>query len=289
MFDFLNKKINYFFAGALSKEVNEFFYDKDALRLHSYVNEKREIDKRNSLGLKTFVDSGAFTAMTKNIAFDLEAYIDYLNQNEEHFHLYCQFDTIPFGEIDGEESAKRTIDNYFYMRSKLKNKDKLVYCFHCGEDFKHLEKMLSLDEPIKYIALGGIAKKNKKIRYEFLDKAFEVIKNSKNPNVKVHGFGLGSIDIVEKYPFDSVDSTSWIWYGAFGGVFFENKRVPVSNQLKDRKNYYTKMKEEDLALLNKYIEVDNFKIEDLETTPSARHKFNALQIMRFLNKLEEKK
>lgn len=287
MYEFLNGKLSYFFAGALNKTTNEFFYDKDILKLHSYVNEKREIDKRIKRGLKTFVDSGAFSAMTRGIEINIDDYIDYLNKNEEYFYLYCQFDTIPFENITGEESAKKTIDNYYYMRSRLKNPDKLLYCFHCGEPFEYLENILNNDDQVKYIALGGVAKKKKSTRIEFLNKAFEVIKNSKNPNVKVHGFGIGDLDIITKYPFTSVDSTTWIWYGAFGSVFYEGNRVPVSERMKDNKKYYENLNKEKYDKFMKEIESHGFKIEDISKTPTVRHIVNILQIHNYLKKMEE--
>jgi hypothetical protein len=39
------------------------------------------------------------------------------------------------------------------------------------------------------------------------------------PKVKVHGFGLTSLPMMLRYPWWSVDSTSWVMTGRMGGIF----------------------------------------------------------------------
>jgi hypothetical protein len=44
------------------------------------------------------------------------------------------------------------------------------------------------------------------------------------PKVKIHGFGLTSIPLLVRYPWYSVDSTSWVMTGRFGAVFVPKKK-----------------------------------------------------------------
>lgn len=275
MFNFINEVEGFplFFAGCYSKRINNFFDERNCLRLHSYAIEKKGILERIDKGLKTFVDSGAFTAMNKGIKLDIDEYINFLNQYEEHFLLYCQFDTIPVGEITGEQSARATKENYWYMRNKLKNPDKLLYCFHYGEDFKYLEEILNDDIKIPYIALGGLAKRGKKAREEFISKAFEVIKNSKNPNVKVHAFGVTSFDILEKYPFTSADSTSWIYFGRLGNLETSIGRINVSNKLTNEPNHYNKLTETEKITVLKEVQNRGYDFSTLEKCYKERIKY----------------
>jgi len=41
---------------------------------------------------------------------------------------------------------------------------------------------------------------------------------SGRPRLKVHGFGITAIPIMERYPWCSVDSSSWIQSAAFGSI-----------------------------------------------------------------------
>lgn len=290
MFNFINETDGFplFFAGYYSKRINNYFDERNCLRLHSYAIEKKGILERVNKGLKTFVDSGAFTAMNKGIQLDIDEYIDFLNQYEEHFLLYCQFDTIPVGDITGEESAKATKENYWYMRSKLKNPDKLLYCFHCGEDFKYLEDILNDPIQIPYIAFGGLAKKGKKTREEFLNKAFEVIKNSKNPNVKVHAFGVTDFDILERYPFTSADSTSWLWGGVFGRIISKYGKFLISDRKPDDKKHIENQSEELQALIKEEIKSVGLDYEKMKTIQDERNQFNILSFIKWAKSYKPK-
>ena len=88
------------------------------------------------------------------------------------------------------------------MRERVKQPNKLLPVFHIGEDFKYLNNMCNaiLDgKHIPYIALGGTVGLDRKTKDTWYNTAFRVIKQSKNPNVKVHAFGMTSLDILEKY------------------------------------------------------------------------------------------
>ena len=62
-----------------------------------------------------------------------------------------------------------------------------------------------------YFPLGGlvpIALERNKIQ-NWLDYCFSTIRDK----VKVHGFGINSFYLMQRYPFYSVDATSWLTYG----------------------------------------------------------------------------
>jgi hypothetical protein len=45
------------------------------------------------------------------------------------------------------------------------------------------------------------------------------------PRVKVHGFGLTTLDLMYRYPWYSVDSTSWVKIGMFGAIYLDIKQL----------------------------------------------------------------
>ena len=116
----------YFFAGVDYKATEDWLIKNDCLRLLSYVNDKRLIEKRCEQNQPTFVDSGAFSAMNRKLSIDLDEYINWLNEREENLLMYCVWDYIPLTEEVAEEYAKKTWENYLYMKDKLVDRKSVV-------------------------------------------------------------------------------------------------------------------------------------------------------------------
>ena len=140
------------------------------------------------------------------------------------------------------------------MRERVKQPNKLLPVFHIGEDFKYLNNMCNaiLDgKHIPYIALGGTVGLDRKTKDTWYNTAFRVIKQSKNPNVKVHAFGMTSLDILEKYPFTSADSTSWLMTAANGNIHTRFGIVNVVEGGKNKPNHISKLSLEANELIQK--------------------------------------
>ena len=217
-----NENFKYYFASGQSIALEKHFVERKIPRLQSFVNEKRAILRRTRDGGVTFIDSGAFSAMTQGAEINVDDYINFLNEYDEGVEICCQWDTIPVG-VEPEVASQQTWDNYWYMRERLKSPEKLLYVFHEGEDYKWLEKALQHDE-ITYIALGGVAKKPFKIRDKFFETCFEIISKVK-PTVKTHAFGMTNRKLLEKYPFTSADSTSWMYPAKFGTIHWGDWKI----------------------------------------------------------------
>lgn len=186
--------------------------------LHSYwyfksLPDEKIIDAFKMTKGNIMIDSGAFTAWSREIDLDVDEYLKWINKWNQYITLFGQIDVIPPKKADKqqiEECCQKTWDNYLYMRKRMKSPEKLLYTFHFGEDFKWLVQALeyrdSDGKPIEYIAFGGLVGRSTKQRISFLDKCFNIIKNSSNPNIKVHGFGVSSEKLWRRYPFESCDS-----------------------------------------------------------------------------------
>ena len=95
--------------------------------------------------------------------------------------------------------------------------------FHPKEDFKWLDKYI---EEYDYIGIGGLGQDfNKSQYFNFGDKVFSKVCDTPNrlPKVKVHGFAMTSPDLLIRWPFFSVDSTSWVMYGKYGIILVPRK------------------------------------------------------------------
>lgn len=156
---------------------------------------------------KIFLDSGAYSAFTKNVEIDIQEYISFIKKYKKHLTAYAVLDVI--GDVSG------TLKNQMIMEDAGLNP---VPCFHIGEPVKYLKKYINNYE---YIALGGMVPVSTPDLKPWLDDVFSKYICDENgmPRVKVHGFGMTVISLMLRYPWYSVDSTSWLMTGRFGGVF----------------------------------------------------------------------
>ena len=158
-----------------------------------------------------FLDSGAFSAKTQGVKIDIDKYIEFIKQYKDKMSVYAILDSIG--------DWKKTEENQNYMESKGINP---IPCYHYGEPINQLKKMVA---NYKHIAIGGMAV-NTGFKIDFLDDCFDIICNSDGtPKIKVHGFGMTIVDLVKKYPWYSVDSTSSILSSAMGNIFSKEGRI----------------------------------------------------------------
>jgi hypothetical protein len=211
-----------------------------------------------------FLDSGAFSVENSGVPIDIQEYIAYLQDNKEHIDIYANLDVI--------DNVEETLKNQKIME---KAGLKPLPCFHMDEDFKYLRDYV---EKYPYIALGGMVGQDKKEIIPWLDKCFKIIcdKNGK-PRIKVHGFGIGDVELLWRYPFFySVDSTSWLRLGINGSVNvpkskngkYDYSQTPYTIAVPDilrstkkkGKNYWDKLPDDLKAYCLKYFTEKGYKL-----------------------------
>ena len=275
-----------YFAG--SEAFTNLVFDYPINLLMSYFYVKDKFNKVNfdkdMFSRKIFIDSGAFTAWTKGKSINVDEYIEWINNNNDYIYLYGQIDSIPGDIVKGatkeqvEEAAQKTWENYLYMRPKMKNPDGLLYTFHVGEPYEYLKQALEWKDSdgklIPYIALGGMVGKPRQVKEQFLDNCFEIIKNSSNPNVKVHAFGMTSFDLLEQYPITSADSTSWIMTGANGGIKTDMGVINVSVNKKKLPEHYSHLDSIHQDNFNNTIKKYGFTLDELSDSYENRLRYH---------------
>lgn len=150
---------------------------------------------------KLFLDSGAFSAFTRNVQINIDDYCDFIKSHSASIEMYAALDVIG--------NAEATRKNVEYMEAKGLHP---LPTFHYKSPISELHRMC---EKYDYIALGGlvpIARQRKRMQ-AWLDTCFSVIKQYWP--IKVHGFGVNAYWAWERYPFYSVDATSWQASGRF--------------------------------------------------------------------------
>lgn len=167
------------------------------------------------------LDSGAFTAWTKQTKIDIEQYTKFCLDNQECFDVIVALDVIPgkWGQKyityeEREQAAEEGWENYIYMRESGVDPDKLMHIFHMGDEFKWLDKIV---KEMDYIGLSPANDKQTKAKVQWLDKCMSYVINKDGyPKVKFHGFAVTALPIMFRYPWYSVDSTMWCQWAGYG-------------------------------------------------------------------------
>lgn len=233
-----------------------------------------------------FIDSGAFSIHTGKANTTVDEYIEFLNSIDDDIDVFAQLDTIPgkFGQPksqeDYKESAKKSWDNYLYMRERVKSPDKLMPVFHFGESFDALENMLHWrDSDGNHLDYIGISPANDASQGEkniYLQEVADVISASDNPHVKTHLYGMTSLDALSKYPCYSADSISHRLVSAYAKVLSVNygivsvSKKSRTSRTKSNMSFVDLADEYNMKKLTEEIESLGFTLEQIQNSASAR-------------------
>jgi len=110
-----------------------------------------------------------------------------------------------------------------------------------------------------YVAIGGIVTREiKPSEYKYFT---WLLNEARKENCKVHALGFTNLKGLEKYPFYSVDSTSWLSGNRFGAIYYfdaqdnaktrQAKRAKGKNKRNRKNNFYEWVK------FSKYMEFKN--------------------------------
>lgn len=296
----------YVFSGSLTKEMHDMllampnFEPLDILvsQLDRSAIRQTIQWKREGFCRWLFIDSGAFSVHTGKAKCTTDEYIEYLNSIDDDIDVFAQLDTIPgrFGQPktpeDYAESAKKSWENYLYMRSKVKSPNKLMPVFHFGENFTWLKNMLEWkDENGNHLEYVGISPANDVSQNEkniYLREVADVIAASSNPNVKTHLYGMTSLDALSKYPCYSADSISHrlisgyckILSYNFGVISVSKRQRTVMS--KSNLSFLDTADDINLGILEKELAELGFTLEQVQESPSARVVITMHNIQRLL-------
>lgn len=274
-----------YFAGSQFRTGDKYLIENSLPRLMSQLNDRTGVEhyKLNEFSGKFFIDSGAYTAHNSDTILDVDKYIEYINSNDM-FTLAAQVDTIPgrFGHVktrqEIEEASAKTWENFLYMVVRLKNPKILIPVYHQGEDIKYLKRMLEFryedNTPLWYLGLSPANDSHTNEKRIFIDKCFDIIKSSSNPDVKTHAFGMTSLKVLEDFPLTSADSTSWKITGANGGIMTKFGVIAVSSKKSTDPKHYTNMPKEAQKELSNYVQSFGFNLAELGEDYKCRMVFN---------------
>jgi len=247
-----------YFAGvnkpSLMKDVNDLGV-KNILSSYYYIsNKKQPYTLPKGMGL--FLDSGGFTARMKEEEMSVQDYINFIKKNP-HIKVYANLDVAtPEETLTNQETMEKQglkplpVFHYSEMISKKWNYLMEEYC-----------------QEYDYVAIGGLKttlqerrKGIQKNKQKYLNFCFSI---ANKYNTKIHGFGMTHPKFISKYPFHSVDSTSWLSGSMYGLLYFYEHGTINIFSIKKWRNTKQQGKQLD--------------------------KFNAIQWVKYANYLKEKK
>lgn len=185
-----------------------YYYIKEKLYATDLIF---EYDMKNKVNL--FLDSGAFSAHSQGTEINIQEYIQFIKEHEDIIEVYANLDVIG--------SAEGTWKNQIIMEKAGLHP---LPVYHYGEDIKWLKRILR--RGYDYIALGGMVPISTKDLKVWLDDLFSTYLTDEKgfPTIKVHGFGLTALTLMLRYPWYSVDSTSWVVTGRLGSIYIPKYR-----------------------------------------------------------------
>lgn len=242
------------------------------LESYHYVGKQKSVDAMRDNKAQVFIDSGAFSAFTLGITIDIAEYCNYIKRNAD---IIRKEDGVVMASVlDGIGDPLLTYRNQLTMESLGA---KPLPCFHAGEDERYLEWYV---KNYDYITLGGMVGSSTKALCVWLDRMWEryLTDGSGRPRLKVHGFGITAVPIMERYPWHSVDSSSWIQSAAFGSIISpDHGPLSVSEKSPSRHDAGQHVSnltpvEQDYVL--RMLEQQGFTYERLSTVYESRAAYN---------------
>ncbi len=238
--------------------------------------------------MELFLDSGAYSAWTKGVTVDLEKYAAFILANKGAFAVVANLDVIPGGpgripsSAEIEKAAEEGWENWLTLTKMLCPAGIVpLHTYHRGENIRWLKRLMGEAD---YFGIGGLALKiGTSAKRAYLDEIMPLLTDEAGwPIRKLHGFGLTSLSMMRRYPWWSVDSSSWS-YGRYGHcyVMLGEKMTMLTFGARAasklvRGAHTTNFSALEQVALRRYVEAKGFTIAELAGDRLKRDVFNIL-------------
>lgn len=156
------------------------------------------------------LDSGGYTIRQKGGELRVEEYAEYIR--EHRVKLAFNLDTNDVQEtLEHQEFLDKNTPAY------------IIPIYHFSDFYERNGLLEKYVKKYDFIAIGGVAGNSLNINDErvFYNSVFRVTKDK----VKVHGLGITKEAHLKRYPFYSVDSTSWLGFARYGNSKIASKEM----------------------------------------------------------------
>lgn len=220
------KEIPQIFAGKMKWNLMSYYAIRKNTALAEYIRDNSE---------EILIDSGAHS-------FQKGKKVDWVKYTQEFADFIKKYDrpnVIGYFEMDVDNIIG--YEKVLELRKILENvSDKIIPVWHYNRGIDDYIQMCK-DYAGKIIAITGF--RGAEIRD---DQYLMFVKVAKKYGCKVHCLGMTRTDVLDKVPFDYVDSSSWLQNGVYGNIVGKGK-VSLDYSKKNRniiflENYKAGMK-----------------------------------------------
>ena len=258
---------------------------KHYLESYYYVGKRKRVDEIRHAGAQIFLDSGAYSAFTLGTVVNLKAYCRYIRENDDIIAKEGGIACVSVLDSIGDP-----LQTWHNQQEMEKQGSTPLPCFHYGEDERYLEYYSTHYD---YITLGGMVPISSLQLLHWLDRIWTkyLTDPSGNPKVQVHGFGLTTKKLLERYPWTSVDSSSWVMSAAHGTVLIPGLGpIAFSEHSPARKisgQHYDSLPPVQQQAISEVLDRLGFSKERLKTNYLSRWAINCLYFTDLSERLNE--
>lgn len=164
------------------------------------------------------LDSGAFTFMQNNSShLDWDEYI-------ERYAAFVKRNNISkFFELDID-----SVIGYDAVKEYRKKLERLTgrQCIPVWHNNRGKDEFVRMSQEYPYVAIGGLVGGSAEYNKRYWKYFPWFINTAHTYGAKIHALGFTSLEGIQKYHFDSVDSTAWTTGNRFGYVYrFDGKTM----------------------------------------------------------------
>lgn len=222
----------------------------------------------------------------------LEDYINFLRLHKGRMKFCVSLDVIFNPEASWDIYKQMTAQGL-----------KVLPVYHWGEDPKWLKKYLDCTD---YIGVGGVGKTATMSAWlPFGERTWKLLCDNKGkPLVRVHGFAMSSFELVKRFPYHSIDSTTAFTWSRYGSLMLPNKvgsgkagfnfsNTPIIYPVTPRRARASKHVDQlfptgvKRAAVEEYVELLGIPFEELRTQYGARDAANLFFMNRMIKTISE--
>lgn len=219
----LNRPFNMMFSGVEDDKNFQILYDmgiRNFLISFHYVQKKHlNTSRYEEMGIKFFVDSGAFTFIS-NLEFEdytieqWEKYIEtYLRWIEKHKSIVFAFASLDLEYLVGGEQVQIWNEKYF---EPFMLRTGIPVCFVYHDNATKLTWEQYCERyPYVGVSWGGLDTQGNDLKY-----GMNKLKVAEKYGAVVHGMAMTQTALLTKLPFYTVDSTTWLVGLQYGEINF---------------------------------------------------------------------
>lgn len=192
------------------------------LESYHYVHSQRSVDRIRADGIKVFLDSGAFSALTQGVKIDINKFCDYCHRNADIIEMVSVLDVIDF-----DDPIKAMKGSFKNLKEMERQGVKALPCYHQGEDPEALKYYV---ENYDYITIGGLVGTSTEVLRRWLDNIWEKYLTNADGSLKtkVHLFGITSLPLMRRYSPTSFDSSTWVQWARSGLILLPWRGIQLN-------------------------------------------------------------